>query len=128
MIDKIMFPDPIPITPTGTRNSVDRSANVNAKTSFADILDKKLPAEGLKFSRHAEERLRSRGIELSENDVKKLEDAVNDVGRKGGRESLVMMGNAAFVVNVRNRTVITAMDREGMRGNVFTNIDSAVVV
>ncbi len=128
MIDKIMFPDPIPITPAGTRNSVDRSANVNAKTSFADILDKKLPVEGLKFSRHAEERLRSRGIELSENDVKKLEDAVNDVGRKGGRESLVMMGNAAFVVNVKNRTVITAMDREGMRGNVFTNIDSAVVV
>ncbi len=128
MIDKILFPEPILIPPAGTKSSANHAARESGKTSFAEILGKKFPAEGLKFSRHAEERLRSRGIELSENDVRKLEAAIDDAGRKGGRESLVMMGNAAFVVNVKNRTVITAMDKAGMQGNVFTNIDSAVIV
>jgi flagellar operon protein len=128
LIDKIFFPDPILIPTSGTKNSVNKAGNEAGKTSFAEILGKKLPAEGLKFSQHAQERLRSRGIKLSENDVKKLEDAVDDVGKKGGKESLVMLGNAAFVVNVKNRTVITAVDKAGMQGNVFTNIDSAVLL
>jgi flagellar operon protein len=50
------------------------------------------------------------------------------VAQKGGKESLVMMGDAALVVSVKNRTVVTAMDRSQMKGNVFTNIDSAVVI
>jgi flagellar operon protein len=128
LIDKILFPDPILIPTSGTKNSVNKGGNEGGKTSFAEILGKKLPVEGLKFSQHAQERLRSRGIQLSENDVKKLENAVDDVERKGCRESLVMLGNAAFVVNVKNRTVITAMDKTGMQGNVFTNIDSAVLL
>jgi flagellar operon protein len=53
---------------------------------------------------------------------------VNSVAQKGGKDSLVMMGDAALVVSVKNRTVVTAMDRSQMKGNVFTNIDSAVVI
>jgi len=53
---------------------------------------------------------------------------VESVAQKGGRESLIMLGDAALVVSVRNRTVITAMDRASMQGNVFTNIDSAVII
>jgi flagellar operon protein len=128
LIDKILFPEPILIPPSGTKNSVNKAGSEAGKSSFAEILGEKLPAKGLKFSQHAQERLQSRGIKLSETDVKKLENAVDDVGKKGGRESLVMLGNAAFVVNVKNRTVITAMDKAGMQGNVFTNIDSAVML
>jgi flagellar operon protein len=50
------------------------------------------------------------------------------VAQKGGRESLVMMGDSALVVSVKNRTVVTALDKAQMRGNVFTNIDSAVII
>ena len=60
--------------------------------------------------------------------MKQLEGAVDSVAQKGGKESLIMMGDAALVVSVKNRTVVTAMDRQGMKGNVFTNIDSAVVL
>lgn len=126
MIDKILFPDPILITPPKGKAPEKQDAVKNLNSDFAGILREKLPAEGLKFSKHAMERLQSRGMTLSDNDVKKLENAVQSVESKGGRESLVMLGDAAFVVSVRNRTVITAMDRETMQGNVFTNIDSAV--
>ena len=60
--------------------------------------------------------------------MKNLAGAVDSVAQKGGKDSLIMMGNAALVVSVKNRTVVTAMDRRGMQGNVFTNIDSAVVL
>lgn len=67
------------------------------------------------------------GIQLSENDMARLTEAVDKVEAKGGRESLILMGDLAFVVSVKNRTVITAINHERLRENVFTNIDSAVI-
>lgn len=126
MIDRIFFPEPIQVvTP---QKAPQPKPTGDPKTPFATVLDQKLPTQGVKFSQHAQERLRARGITLSDTDLQKLEGAVNSVAQKGGRESLVMMGDAAFVVSVRNRTVVTALDKEGMQGNVFTNIDSAVVL
>lgn len=127
MIDKIFFPEPLPINPGQKPAQPQAPKTGEKKGDFARILDGKLPSQGVKFSSHAQERLRARGISLSESDLKKLEGAVDSVAQKGGRESLIMMGDAALVVSVTNRTVITAMDRAGMQGNVFTNIDSAVV-
>jgi flagellar operon protein len=65
---------------------------------------------------------------FSASDIANLEGAVNTVAQKGGKESLVMMRDAALVVSIKNRTVVTALDRSQMQGNVFTNIDSAVVI
>jgi flagellar operon protein len=67
-------------------------------------------------------------ITFTAKDIANLEGAVNSVAQKGGKESLVMMGDSALVVSIKNRTVVTAMDRTQMKGNVFTNIDSAVVI
>jgi flagellar operon protein len=127
LIDKILFPEPLLIQHSRAKSTSKPNENFAGKTDFAGILREKLPAQGLKFSQHALDRLQSRGMSLSDNDVRKLEDAVDSVVRKGGRESLVMLGDAAFVVSAKNRTVITAMDRDSMEGNVFTNIDSAVI-
>lgn len=127
MIDKIFIPEPIQVTtPQPARQTPNQSAKPT--TSFATILDRKLPVQGLKFSQHAQERLAARGISLNDADLQKLEGAVNSVAQKGGKDSLIMMGDAAFVVSVSNRTVVTAVDRAGMQGNVFTKIDSAVIV
>ena len=129
MVDQIFFPNPVqPVRtdrpqPTKTGNS----SQVNGP-SFASVLDTKLPAQSVKFSQHAQDRLKARNITFSANDLANLEGAVNSVAQKGGKESLVMMGDAALVVSVKNRTVVTAMDRSQMKGNVFTNIDSAVVI
>ncbi len=127
MIDKIFIPEPIQVTtPQSARQKPVQTGNPS--TSFASVLDQKLPAQGLRFSQHAQERLAARGITLNAADLQKLEGAVNSVAQKGGKDSLIMMGDAAFVVSVNNRTVVTAVDRAGMQGNVFTKIDSAVIV
>ena len=97
--------------------------------TFADVLNQvqKSPEE-VKFSAHAIDRLRSRNIMLSLDDSMRLQNAVATVAEKGGRESLVLMDNLAFVVSVNNRTVITAVDGANLQNNVFTNIDSAILV
>lgn len=128
MVDKIFFPNPVQVTPPQTTPRSKPVGVTNGTSTFARVLDEKLPSQGVKFSQHAQERLRARGITLSETDLRKLEGAVDSVAQKGGKESLVMFGDAAFVVSVRNRTVVTALDRDNMQGNVFTNIDSAVLV
>jgi flagellar operon protein len=84
--------------------------------------------QGLKFSAHAKERLSLRNINLSADDLSRMNDAVNKAAAKGARQSLLVMENQAFIVSVPNKTVITALDNNSMKENVFTNIDSAVIV
>lgn len=129
MIDNsILFPQPIQ-APVRPQNMVPPGGKqVGSSSPFAKVLDQRLTGQPVKLSQHALERLKSRGITLSEADMKQLAGAVDSVAQKGGKDSLIMMKDAALVVNVKNRTVVTAMDRQGMNGNVFTNIDSAVVL
>ncbi len=128
MIDQIYLPNPIKPIGTERQQPPKPTAGQTGDSSFAKVLDEKLPAQGVKFSQHAQDRLKARNITLSANDLANLEGAVNSVAQKGGKESLVMMGDSALVVSIKNRTVVTAMDRTQMKGNVFTNIDSAVII
>jgi len=82
----------------------------------------------LKFSRHASARLKSRGIELSSQDLQDLSEAVDRLETKNARESLLLLGDHAFIVGIPKRTVITAMPRQEAIGSIFTNIDSTLVV
>ncbi len=128
MVDSILFPNPVQV-PAGRKPTQPKTGGpTGSDTPFARVLDEKLPTGGIEFSGHARERLKSRGITLSSADLEKLEGAVESVARKGGKDSLVLLGDAALVVSVKNRTVVTALDRASMQGNVFTNIDSAVVL
>jgi flagellar operon protein len=92
---------------------------------FRAVLQEELGS--LKFSKHAQERLLDRNITLNDRDMASLKDAVTRAGERGGKDSLVFLRDMAFIVNIQNRTVVTAMDSERLRSNVFTNIDSAVV-
>jgi flagellar operon protein len=85
-------------------------------------------SEGLKFSQHAAQRMVDRGISFKPEELARLSDAVDKAAKKGSKESLVLMGDNALIVSVKNRTVVTAMDREAMKENVFTNIDSTVIL
>jgi flagellar operon protein len=85
--------------------------------------------EAVKFSTHAQGRLKSRGIDFGEEMMKKLSGAVDKAAKKGStKDSLVLMQDLALIVNIKNRTVVTAMGRENMGENVFTNIESAVIL
>ncbi|MFN3683318.1 MAG: TIGR02530 family flagellar biosynthesis protein [Fimbriimonadaceae bacterium] len=82
----------------------------------------------LKVSGHAQTRLQSREIQLGKEEWERVLSGVERAAQKGARESLVMLDDVALVVSIRNRTVITAVDKQHLKDNVFTNIDSAVIV
>lgn len=82
----------------------------------------------VKFSKHASNRLEDRNIVLSSDQVTRLTEGTRRAGEKGIKDSLVMVDKLAFIVNVPNNTVITAMDQTETKENIFTNIDGAVIV
>ena len=84
--------------------------------------------QDLKFSKHAAVRLENRGIELTDAQLERLNDGARKAGQKGIRDSLVIVDKLAFIVNVPNKTVVTAMDSRETEENVFTNINGAVIM
>ena len=94
-----------------------------AGADFGTILQ-----DRLKVSGHAQTRLQSRNIELGEAEWERVMAGVEKASQKGAKESLVMVDDVALVISIKNRTVITAVDKASLKDNVFTNIDSAVVV
>jgi flagellar operon protein len=115
------------VDPVGPRPAQGADATPG-KVRFEDILEGTLGGGHVKVSAHAQERARTRGIPLGHVELDRIAQAMDQVARKGGREALVIGPDAAFVVSVPNRTVITAMARDELKDNVFTQIDSAVIV
>ncbi|TDX51927.1 TIGR02530 family flagellar biosynthesis protein [Orenia marismortui] len=115
-----------------SQQSHRKSDNIDKNSSsdsFKALLKNKLDDnDGLKLSKHAVKRLRSRKIGFTNRDIDKLETAIDKAKSKGAKESLVLIDNNAFIVSVKNNTVITAMDKDSMEENLFTNIDSAIVM
>ena len=85
-------------------------------------------AHGLKFSAHATQRLRERQIQFDPETMMRMNEAINKADAKGVQDTLVLTDKAALIVSVPNRTVVTAMDKNNLNGNVFTNIDGAVII
>ena len=123
-----------------TRQSVTNPQRTTAQTEpsagFSELLRAKqgialaqgsTPADRLKFSAHAQTRLQSRRISLEGGRMERLESAVRQAAGKGSKDALVLMDELAMVVSVKNRTVVTVVDRDNLKQNVFTNIDSAVI-
>lgn len=103
-----------------------RSTQSPAQTNGASFADELQRSNGVQFSKHATERVQSRGIAEDPQTVERLEKGVDMAASKGSRAAVVMVDNNAYVVSVQNRTVITALDQAQMKNHVFTNIDSAV--
>lgn len=82
----------------------------------------------LKFSNHAVDRMQSRGIRFSPEEMGKIEGAIAKAAGKGSKESLLITDKAALIVSVKDNTVVTVMDKNSLKENVFTNIDSAVMI
>jgi flagellar operon protein len=112
------------VAPSGA--PVTRAGVPASGPAFADVL-RTQPGQPVRFSSHALQRAERRGIDLSPATLGRLNDGVDRAAAKGARASVVFVDQTAFVVAVPNRTVITAVDREHMKQQVFTNIDSAVI-
>ena len=97
--------------------------------SFNSILQKTIHKDQeVKFSKHANLRLQSRNIRLTDEQIQKVQQGVMKASEKGIKESLVLVDQIALVVNVENKTVVTALDSKESKEHVFTNIDGAVVL
>ena len=104
-----------------------------SEVSFEDVLRQKqnesvMESSGLKFSKHAASRLNDRNIALTDSQNVRLENGVKQASEKGITESLVLVDSLAFIVNVPNKTVVTALDQTEANSNIFTNIDGAVII
>lgn len=95
--------------------------------SFHETLTRQMQ-QPVRFSGHAQQRLSQANRVLSPGELSRVEQAVGQAAAKGSRQSLVLMEDLALVVSVTNRTVVTAVGQERMRDNVFTQIDSAVII
>lgn len=117
-----------PVAPQRTDVNPVPATKVNGNgETFADVLDRvSQSGTRLSFSGHALKRLTDRNIELNDKALQRLDEAVSRADSKGSRESLILDGDKAFVVNIQNRTVITAVDALELRERVFTQIDSTV--
>ncbi len=130
-----MADDPkiVPVTLPPTISAV-RPAGVPVQippatgAGFRDVLQSTTQTGGLKFSAHAMQRLASRNITLTQDDVNRMNAMADKAAAKGAKQSLFMMNDVAMVVSIKNRTVITAVDADSMKENVFTNIDSAAII
>jgi flagellar operon protein len=97
--------------------------------SFGDMLKKRIGSrEELRFSRHATDRVKQRGIEVSEPFLNDLQCAVEKARSKGAKDVVIISERGAFIVNVPNNTVVTTMSGKEMKENIFTNIDSAILL
>lgn len=104
---------------------VARMPQPSTGPAFGDLLAERLGAEGIRLSAHAQKRLQN--VDLGAAGADRLTSAVGRAEEKGSRESLILVDDLAFVVSVKNKTVITAVDQGRAKENVFTNIDSVVI-
>lgn len=113
------------IQPAAIQRDRHTASNLNMQPGkFQEILEGNL----IKFSNHATKRLEQRGIELKGDQLAQINSAIEKAAAKGSKDSLILIKNMALIVNVPSRTVVTAMDDQAMKDNVFTQIDSAVII
>ncbi|WP_058307810.1 TIGR02530 family flagellar biosynthesis protein [Gracilibacillus massiliensis] len=102
---------------------VERQKNV--ETSFKEVLGQQ---QSVQISKHAEQRMASRNIEITADKWQQVESKLEEASKKGVRESLVITDQAAFIVNAKNKTVITAMEKSEIKSKIFTNINGTILI
>ena len=104
------------------RNDSDKK---KSEINFEDILDSE---KKLKFSAHAQKRMESRNITINSEEMKKIEESVVKLRNKGCQDSVILSKDRAYVVSIKNNTVVTVVDESSLKDSIFTNIDSMTLV
>ena len=120
-----ILPGVVPPVTSTTGQRIPAGGRKGDGPSFAEVLDRQ--NRPIQFSRHAQQRMASRGISFNADEMQRLGQAVAAVDAKGAKDSLVLLGSNALVVSVKNQTVVTVVGQDSLKDNVFTNIDSAII-
>ncbi|MBP1991333.1 flagellar operon protein [Paenibacillus eucommiae] len=119
-------------TPVSARKApIQATVPQAGKPSFENLLQNQLQnqkSQIVRLSHHAEVRLEQRGIELQPEQLSKIESAIDQAASKGAKDALMLLEGMALIVNIPNRTIVTAIDGKALKDNVFTKIDSAVII
>ncbi len=131
-INNILIPN---VTKTSTQKKVDlsnRLPKAGEKSEFKNILDAKVEGKplhgGINLSSHAAKRLEERKIDFNGDEYTKVKDAMAKLKAKGGQNSLIVSDKAAYIVDVKNNKLVTAVDKGSMSDNIFTKIDSTMFI
>lgn len=120
-----IFPQALPVRP---KHNHAPKATAN-KGDFAAVLNNHVEVQkGVKLSAHAQKRLVERNITLDAADMTKINSAMEKAAAKGAKDSLLIYGDLALIANIKNNTLVTAIDGQNLQEHVFTKIDSAVFV
>lgn len=120
--------DPGSISQPGSTPSTNR--DLQRSSHFAEELRRarEQDSAGFKLSAHAQDRIHQRGISLSAAEQQSLNDAFAQLEEKGSKDALLLRPDAAFIVNVPSRTVVTAVETGALKERIFTQIDSALML
>ena len=131
-INNLLIPN---VSKIGTERSVETSNRLdkNSQSEFSNLLNDQIgrsteAQDGLNLSVHAARRLKERGMEIDGDEFLKIKNAMNMLRSKGGQDSLIITGKGAYIVDVNSNKIVTAMDKGSMTQNVFTKIDSTMIV
>jgi flagellar operon protein len=128
-INNILIPN---VTRTGSTEKVSKKVDKNANPNeFNNLLKETIESqqsEGIKLSVHAAKRLQDRNMDVDGAELKKIQSGIDKLASKGGNDSLLITGKGAYIVDVPNRTIVTAIDKDSISENVFTKIDSTVIL
>jgi len=120
---------PVELLDIAERGKLPSKTEQQNGDSFKEMFSRELAEDrSVMFSKHASQRLFSRNIELSTESLNKIADAIDKAAEKGSKETLILTDDAALVVSIKDRTVVTAFDRDHLREGVVTSIDSAVIL
>lgn len=118
---------PSAVSPTSTRRTPTQQViptGNNGNSTFQKLFQDQF----VRFSHHAEVRLKERGIQLKPEQIEKMNNAIDKAASKGAKDALLILAGNGYIVNVPNRTVVTALDGQTMNDHVFTQIDSAMII
>lgn len=128
-VNNILIPNVTKITP---QQNIEKSKNTpSAPSEFQSLLDSTIDSmsnKEIQVSSHAMKRLQERNINLDKEEFQKLQSALDKLKTKGGQDSLVITGKGAYILDVGKNTIVTAMDKENLNENVFTKIDSTILM
>jgi len=108
---------------TGEKNTA--KSETESGNSFRDLLSQTIE-KNVSFSKHAHIRAAERKIDIGEGELDRLSDACDRASQKGIRDALIVMNDSAFIVNAGSKVIVTVVDRNELKGNIFTNIEGAV--
>lgn len=118
---------PVGNFPEGVSNN--QKINRKNSTSFENILKDEIKKDvDFTISNHAAKRLESRNIKLSKADMENINKGINMAKEKGSKDSVIIYKDIALVTSIKNRTIVTAVNKNESKNNIFTNIDSIVML